>query len=1033
MGTILMGLIFIFGYLSFININSSNDPKFDPRTIEITAVYPGASPVEVEQSIILKVENALQSVQGLRNVTSSSSEDNGIITIKVAEKFDANQVLLKVKNAVDGINTFPVGMEKILVTKSEFALEAVTISIRGNIPLHDLLQETRRIETELLAKEGVSKINFNGLPKPEIEIALDQHKMRAYQLTFEEVSRKIRESNIDLTGGTIRGDTELLVIRTKQKKYYADELQYIPIRSAANGGVVLLKDVASLNETWKETPNATYVNGERAISLVISNNEFEDIGETSELIKDYIATYNATHTDTSLALLDDKSDVVLTMKNILMSNGLQGFALVLLFLSLFLNRRLSFWVALGIPISIFGMFIVGALTAITFNTVSLFGMIVVLGILVDDAVVIAENIYNHYLKGKDAITAAVDGTLEVLPSVYSGVITTVIAFTVFFYLDGFMGSFFTEMAIVIISALAFSLFEGTFILPGHIAESKALNGERKISKFEQLFTGFFNKIRDQYFLPILHFSLKNKALTFAILFAFLLLTIGSLNRGIIRQGDIGGADNNSFTVELEMPPGTPIQITEKYLNKIQEAAIAKGKEYDKRREDSLETLRYSVINITSENTGSYRGMLQTADYRDYEAQDFLAEVKELVGDIPEAQKVNYVQSNFWGKPVSIQLISNDFKILDSASTDLENELRKISDLKNVINNKKTGAREIEITLKPKAIALGISLDEVMNSVRNGFYGSEAMRFSRDKEDVRIMVRLAQLGRKNISNLEEMRILLSNGKEYPLSAIANFKYKRNLVDIAHYNGKRSLLVEADSKNDEVNINFIKENIEANVLPKLKEKYPQISFAQSGMEEDLEVTAKSMQKIGPIFLILLFVTILFTFRSKLQTLLVFVLVPFSFIGVAWGHAIHGKSIGFTSYLGMIALLGVMVNNAIILIATYNNALKEGHSVYNAVVIASKSRFRPIVLTTVTTMSGLFPLIFSNSSAAALVTPMAITVAYGLLIATILSLIVLPVLIMVSNNGRYYLAWLFNFEKPKNKESLEPAISEMEHVKN
>ena len=572
-----MLLIFVFGLLALQNINSATDPKLDPKNIVINVVYPGASPMEVEQSVIFKIENTLQGIQGIRKVTSNSYEDSGEVWVKVNEKYDTDQMLLKVKNAVDGISTFPVGMEKIMVHKEEYTIEALTVTLMGDVSQHQLLAEARLVEDELLNLDGISKINFDGLPQPEIEIALNENKMRAYQLTFDEVAKKISEGNIDLTGGTIRGESEYLMIRTKQKKYFARELEDIVIRNADNGGIIYLKDIADLNESWTETPSGTFIDGQRAVSLNIMNNEYEDVEDAAKIVKSYIKKYNASHSDTRLLVLYDNSEEITSMKEILVSNGMQGFVLVLLFLSLFLNRRLSFWVALGIPISLFGMFIIAALSGVSFNTISLFGMIVVLGILVDDAVVIAESIYNHYLKGKSALEAAIDGTLEVLPSVFSGVLTTIIAFVFFLYLDGVMGQYFTEMAIVIIGALAFSLFEGTFILPGHVGESKALRKGTPISRFEHFFTRVFNQLRDKYFLPTLHFCLQNITLTISVVMGLLLITIGALNAGIIRQGDVASADGNSITVQLEMPPGTPPETTANYLRRIEKTAIGNWK------------------------------------------------------------------------------------------------------------------------------------------------------------------------------------------------------------------------------------------------------------------------------------------------------------------------------------------------------------------------------------------------------------------------------------------------------------------------
>lgn len=1029
MGNILMMLVFVFGGIALTSINSGTEPKIDPRLIQVSVIYPGASPVEVEESIILKIENDVQGIQGVRKINSTSYEDGGTVVIKIGEKYDTDRLLQKIKNAVDGISTFPAGMEKVLVNKVEFTHEAVSVVIKGNVSLTKLLNDARAVEDELLGLDGISKVELGGLPQPEIEIALDKEKMRAYQLSFSEVARKIQEGNIDLTGGTIRGESEYLMIRTKQKKYYANELGNIVVRNGNNGGIIYLEDIASVKEGWKEVPNSTFVNGERAVTLRVMNNEYEDVENTARIVKKYIEDYNSSDEHpTQLVLLYDNSEEVSSMKSILISNGFQGFLLVLLFLSLFLNRRLSFWVAMGIPISLFGMFIVAAFAGVSFNTVSLFGMIVVLGILVDDAVVVAESIYNHSLKGKSPVNAAIDGTMEVLSSVFSGVLTTIIAFVFFFYIEGVMGEFFVEMAVVIIGALAFSLFEGTFILPAHVAESKALRKGVTVSKFEKYFSDGFAKVRDNFFVPFLQTCLKNIALTIAAFVAVLIITFGALNAGIIRQGDAGRSEGNSFSIELEMPPGTPPEQTKAYLQRIVTSAVKIGHQYDQRREDTLKSLRYIVTSITSENVGSIRGILLPMEDRDYESQDFVTDIKEDVGDIPEAQKLNYVQQSHWGKPVSYEIISRNIQDLEDASLLLQKKLEDIDELKNVINNKKTGVREIEITLNEKGKALGLTLSSLMNYVRDAFYGNQAMRFSRGKEDVRIMVRYPQDQRASIHDLESMRILLDGDKEFLLSEIANFSYQRNLVEIAHYNGKRSISVEADVRDDEVNLNFVQRDIEEQILPLIKQQYPSISFVQSGQKGDQQITMDSVKRLGPIFLILLLVVILFTFRSKMQTFLVFILVPFSFIGVAWGHAIHAKSIDMVSYLGMVALMGVMVNNAIILIGTYNSNIKAGMLVEEALIEAARSRFRPIVLTTLTTVSGLFPLIFSNASVADIVTPMAVTVAYGLIVATFLSLLLLPIVLWVANRVRYYVVWVIHFEKPLSYESVEPANNEM-----
>jgi len=725
-------------------------------------------------------------------------------------------------------------------------------------------------------------------------------------------------------------------------------------------------------------------------------------------------------------VLDDLSDQIDVMQEILLNNGIIGFFLVIFFLSLFLNRRLSFWVAMGIPLSFMGMFILGGIYGITLNRTSLFGMILVVGILVDDGIVVCENIYQHFERGKTPIRAAIDGTLEVLPAVFSAVLTTIIAFLTFFYIDGMMGQFFVEMAFVVIAALIFSFVECAIILPTHVAHSKALKRGGKENSFEKKINGLIIRFRDKYFSPLLHKALRYKAVTVAVMFAMFIITVGALKGGIIKKGDSSMQSQDYTDVSIVMPAGTPEHETYVYLKRISESIYQVAAEFDAKRNDDLKTVKTVEIEQTSSNKGMVRTFLLGEENRSFHSNEFSKAVRQKIGEIPEAEKLEFVQKSHFGKPISVSLLSYDLEELNEAKNSLKEELEKLSGLVNVVDNNEPGMREVKITLKDKAYMLGLTLKEVMSQVRNGFFGAEVQRINRGQDLVKIWVRYSKEDRSSIGDLENMRIRTKNGSSYPLKEIANMGFERNLTVINHYNGKREITVEADLAGADVNFAELKTEVEDVILPTLLGKYPGLSYHQGGHAEEFKKATGSIMRVIPVILLLLIATIAFTFRSILQAILILLLLPFGFIGIGWGHWIHGYAIDMPSYLGIIALLGVMVNDSIVLVSAVNDLMRQGKPFLTAVYEGSLSRFRAIVMTSLTTIAGLYPLILSTNPQAHMLVPMAISVAYGLLIATIITLIFLPVMLISINNLKRTSRYLLTGVKP-SAEEVEMAVKE------
>ena len=1025
-GNVLILLILFMGWFGFSSLRSTLIPQIDPGVINISTVYPGASPEEVEQGVILKIEQSLQGLTGIKKLTSVSRENIGVVTAELTSGVDADIVLQEIKNAVDGISSFPSGIEPPRASKWEFRSDAIEFMINGDVDLTMIKQQALRIEDQLLAIPGISKVEISGFPDEEIEIAFRETDLETYGITLSQAVAVIKAANIDLTGGTIRGVSEDLSIRTRQKQYYAEDLKHIVLRTAQDGALVHLSDVADVVDRWAEDPNSAFVDGKPAALISVKYTSEEDIIHVAGEVEAFVTQFNRDNQVIQAKVLANQADRVRSMQRILANNGIFGFLLVLLFLSLALNPRMAFWVAISIPISFMGMFALAALFDVTLNRISMFGMILVVGILVDDGIVIAENIYQHHEKGKRRIRAAIDGALEVLPAVTSAVLTTIIAFSAFMLIEGTFGQFFREMAFVVIAALIISLIESALVLPAHIAHSKALMRDRKQSWLETKSTYYLARIRDTWYAPVYKKALQHRLLTLSIVTGVFLITIGALMGGVIQMGGSNFENQNNSDVSLQMPPGTPQAVTQAALIRLEEKAYEVSEQFTVSEGKAVVT---SVVRRQSAtDAGGVSVNFIDSRQRNFLSTEFSNAWRQAVGPMPEAERINFVESSHFGKAVSISLLGEDIEQLDRAVDDFKTELGKLSGLKNIIDDNQQGMREIEIALKDQALLLGLDIQTVMAQIRNGFFGAEVQRINRGTEEVKIWVRYAETDRASIGDLESMRIRTSRGQVYELKDIADLRYTTSLSTIRHLNGQRQVTVEADALNKSIDLGVIKQELTTVILPEILKKYPGVNYSTGGREERMAEALGSMMKVLPAILITLFAVIAFTFRSFGQTIILFMLIPLGFIGIGWGHAIHSTPIDMPSYFGIVALIGILVNDSIVLIETLNRGLKQGMAYMDALYEAGISRFRPILLTSLTTIAGLAPLIIANNPDAQQTVPMAIAVAYGLIISTFSTLVVLPILLSLANEARRYWIKLRTGRLP-SAEEIESAVKELD----
>lgn len=1027
-GNTLMVLIFIFGYFGLQSWKKNFFPVSESRILKIETVYPGSSPEEIEKGIVLKIEDNLRGVTGIEQISSVSQENSGVITIEVVRSYSTDMVLQDVKNAVDRIPSFPDGMEPPVIYKQESRNFAISFSLSGDVSLTTLKKFAQKAESDLLAIDGISKIALSGYPDEEIEIALKEDALRAYELTFLEVSQKVQNANLEVTGGKVRGDKEELIIRANTKGYYADEFRDIIIKTNNDGRIVRLRDVAVVSDIWAESPNRSYLNGDPSVIIEVSNTIDEDILFVTESVKEYMVKFNEENGVVKTTLVRDGSTTLNDRIDLLVENGIVGFLLVLLFLAFFLHIRLAFWVALSIPIAFMGMFIVGANSEVSINVISLFGMILVVGILVDDGIVIGENIYKQYEEGKEPMQAAIDGTMQVLPAVFSAVLTTAIAFSTFFFLEGRLGEFAPDMAFVVISTLAFSLVEGAFILPAHVAHSKALSKNAKKNKVEKVFDNIMSTLRDKYYAPILKFTMKNWVLALSIPITLFLITLGGIKGGFIKLTFFPFIEQDYITVNLEMPSGTRENITESYLQEIQAAAWRVNEKMSSERADAKDIVENVLLKVgPGTNAGSVTIRLLGTEER--QMQSFLISnaIRDDVGEIYEAEKLTFGIRTPFGKPVSVSLLGNDLAELNSAKEELKNKLKELPALKDVTDNDKKGARELRLKLKEKAYAMGLTMRDVVGQVRQGFFGFEVQRLQRGLDEVKVWVRYDLEDRGSVKRLENMRIRTASGMQIPLSEIAEYEIERGIVAINHLDGRREVRIDAELGDPTASASEIMAEVRDVIIPKVLAKYPSTSVTYEGQSKQQQKTASSGKRVIPIILLLMLAVIVMTFRSLWQAILVFMCIPFALIGVGWGHYFHGHAISLLSMFGIIALIGIMVNDSLVFVSRVNELVKEYKDFDKAVFEAGRSRFRAIVLTSVTTVAGLGPLIFETSFQAQFLIPMAISVAYGMMIATFITLIVLPVFLVMLNRIKVALKWLWTGKKPENIE-VEPAYIEL-----
>ncbi|MBL4561534.1 MAG: efflux RND transporter permease subunit [Labilibaculum sp.] len=1034
-GKMIIALLVIAGSTSLLFMKKSFFPETESKIITVSMVFPGASPKEVEEGITSRIEDAVRGIVGIKEMNSVSSEGFSRLTITTTGDYDLDETLADVKNSVDGIPSFPSGAEKAVIAKRRATTPAIRMSVTGNTDLISLKKYADIIYDDLMRSKVMSQISLSGFPNLELSVEVKEDNLRRYNLTFSEISTAIANNNIDISGGAIKNELEEILIRSRNRSVNPDQIGEIILKANPDGSYIRICDVANIHFQFQDVPNATFVNRKPAISIMVNKLNDEDLEEISIFCNKYAKEFNEKYDDATLEIGFDFVNLLQSRLGLLYKNGGYGLLLVIISLALFLSFRLSLWVAWGIPASFLGMFIIANLVGVTINMISLFGMILIIGILVDDGIVIGENIYSHFERGKSPRRAAIDGTMEVVPAVLTSVTTTMVAFSPLLLVTGNM-KFLYEMAFVVVACLSMSLFESLFVLPSHVGNEKVLNRNRKDNSFNR-FRGKIEKgivyVRDRVYAGILERLVRWRWFVIFIPVALFFVTIGLFRGGFIQSTFFPNVAFDTFSMNIAYKPGSNKNITIAKLKKFENAVWEVNDDLMEEFQDTVAFIKYTRLSsgnaFGGQEVGPHAGNLSVT-LRDMEGApvssfDISGRVKEKLGDVTDLEKFTIGANNRWGAPVSISLLGNDLEQLNQANDYFQGELRKMASLYNINDNNPLGSREVRLKLKPKAYYLGMDLRSITTQIRQGFFGGQVQRLQEGKDEIKVWVRYPKTDRVFIGQMENMRIRTPKG-EFPLATLIDYEILRGPVSIQRYNGAREIRVDAEIIDPSEPVPPILDYIETTILPELEAKFPSVRPEYQGQQKRSTEDIEELKVYFSIAFMLIIFIVMIHFRSFTQGIIVLMMIPLGWLGSAWGHGLEGFPVSMLSVWGMVALSGVIINDAVVFLSKYNLLIEEGMEPEPAVKEAGKARFRAIVLTTITTSVGLYPLILENSFQAQFLIPMAIALAYGVLVGTMFILMFFPVLILILNDIKRISKSIWEGE-PILARDVEPKVKE------
>jgi multidrug efflux pump subunit AcrB len=1009
---LLMVTIMVGGFLAMTEgIRLEIFPPSDPNTITVQVPLRGATPEDVELGVAVRIEEAVQDLIGIDRIVSQSSEGSTQVSIEIEKGYDPRLLLDDVKSRVDAINTFPADTEKPVIGLRQRRFGVIDVVVAGDYSEGEIRTFAEQIRDELLRTDGITQAELDSVRQYEIAIEVSPDRLREFDVTLANVGQSIRASSVDLSAGNVRTEGGDVLIRSKGQAYRRADFESIVVKTNPDGSIVRVGDIATVADGFVEDSMRTRFNGKHAAFVSVSRVGDQSAIEISGTVKDYIDSRQATlPVGLELSYWDDDSARLKDRLNIMGSSAIQGSVLVILLLSLFLRPAIAMWVFLGIPISFLGAFIVMYVFDISLNLMSAFGFIIVLGIVVDDAIVTGESIYRRMRDGDSGLSAAISGTKEISIPVTFGILTTVAAFGPLAFIEGRLGEIFAPIPMVVIPVLMFSLIESKLILPSHLKHIKLHEHDHKSTGFQAWQTRFadgFEGVILKYYKPLLTFTLKHRYSTFAAFTGVLIIMITLITSGWTRFVSFPTIEGETSTATLTMPAGTPFEVTDRHAAAIYRAAVELQDKY--RDPDTGKSMVTNIL--TNVSASSARIRVETVRKQDqtikFSTNAFGNEWRDAIGNIPGAESLNFRSSFFRaGDPIDVQFSGNSLETLSAVGEQLKEHLATYPGVFEIADSLSNGKEELQIELSPQGHLLGLTRSDIVNQVGQAFKGLQAQRIQRGRDDVRVLVRFPLGERSTIASLNEMLITTPTGQQIPLANVADIKPGRGPSEIRRIDGFRVLNVTADVNKDVANMTVLVASIN-DFLDSLLVKYPSITYSFEGEQRRQAETFGSLGIGLVIVMFVIYCMLALPLKSYTLPVVIMSVIPFGIIGAVIGHWIMGYTLTILSMLGLMALIGVSINDSLVLVDYVNQRSRQaGDDLYAAVERAGIVRFRPVMLTSLTTFFGLSPLLMDKSSSAQFLIPMAISLGFGILFATLITLILVPINLLIGDDIRRFL---------------------------
>ena len=1042
---LLMVVILIGGALSLPAIQTEVFPEFSADRITVSVIYPGAAPEEVEEGVCIRIEEAVQGLDEVDRMTSTASEGRCIVNVELLDGADIRNLLGQVKTRVDAISTFPEEAEQPVIQEVVVRNQVINIAVSGPADERTLKGVAEQIREEVVSLPGITQAELSNARPYEVSIEVSERVLRRHGLTFDQVARAIRRSSLDLPGGSIKTGAGEILLRTKSQAYVGEEFRQLTLLSRADGTRVLLGDVARVVDGFAETDQSARFDGQPAVLVQVFRVGGQNALEIAAAVREYVeGKRNQLPDGLKLTTWKDESRTLRSRLDLMIENGIAGLGLVVLTLTLFLRVSLAFWVSLGIPISFLGCLLFMPHLDVSINLMSLFAFIMVLGIVVDDAIVVGENIYSKLEQGVPGLQAAIEGTKEVLVPVSFGIATTMAAFSPLLMVEGPMGRIVQIIPLIVLPTLVFSLVESMLILPHHLSRLKPSESltRRGFSgfwnRFQDLISGLFKRIIERVYGPFLRAAVEWRYLTAALGVSTLILVLSLILGGRVKFDYVPSVDADNVAAFLTMPYGTSAQTTARALERVERAGSRLREELDPSSAGDGSTSifrhvlastgdqpirvtqnrhRVGVSQYTAPNLGEVDMELApaeerplTRDGRPFGSREIADRWRELTGTIPDAVELQFTSSLlFTGETVDVQFSGPDLDHLQEAAGRFKLKLSEYSGVYDIADSFRAGKQEINLKIRPAAESLGLTQADLARQVRQAFHGEEVQRIQRGRDEIKVMVRYPSDQRRSLGQVEEMRIRTPNGGEVPFSVVADSEMSRGFSAIRRVDRNRSISVTADVDPALADANQILDELENDHLPSLVGRFPGMTFSFEGQRKQRSETMRDIFQGFGLALGAIYALLAIPLRSYFQPLLIMSAIPFGLVGAFIGHRILGMDLNMLSVFGIVALAGVVVNDSLVMVDYVNRKRSAGVALREAVLRAGAARFRPIILTSVTTFAGLMPLLMEESPQAQFLIPMAISLAFGIVFSTPVILVLVPCAYMILQDLGRAAGWL------------------------